>query len=179
MSAAATFLQIAGLVIMGYGVWRTWEDFGPPGRMWDPPLAAIRAGWRRLTARLAGWGRRLLRRPPRKVVLAGAAVGAGSSVTARGRVQYPPVDASDPTAAITTLDVRVRVLVDRLADLQEHVEDEEAALRGAMQELVARLEREVSDLRAQDQRVAIGGIYWETIGLFVAGAGLVLQALAA
>jgi hypothetical protein len=177
MREAAGIVQLVGLMIMAYGVWRTWEDFGPPGHIWGPPLAAIRAALQRLIDRLGGWVRRILRRPARGEAAAGMAEGVGVAVDARARVIHPPVDPSDPRAAIGVLDGRVRQLTQSLADLQERVQDEGTASRAAADELSERLEREVADLRARDQRVAVGGIQWETLGLLVTGAGLVLQTL--
>lgn len=146
--------------------------------MWDRPIAAVRGAWRRLAARVSGWARRLLRRPPPQITGEAIFVQGAGSVRARGRVQYPPVDPSDLPTATAELDRRLREVVDRHADLQERVQDEGEASLKAARELSERLDREVEELRSRDQSVAIGGIYWETLGLLVTGVGLVLQALA-
>jgi hypothetical protein len=99
-----------------------------------------------------------------------------ATVHARGRAGYGPVDQSDLPAAIAELDRRTGELLERIADLRDGAEDNDVAVQDSIRELTAKLELEVVDLRSRDQRVAVGGIYWESVGLLLTGAGLVLQA---
>lgn len=176
MREVAAVLQLVGLFVMGFGVWRTWKDFGPPGPMWGPPLAPVVRAWRRGSAWARERVRRLLRRRPPNIVGSGVWVQGAATVHARGRVGYGPVDQSDLPAAIAELDRRTGELLERIADLRDGAEDNDVAVQDSIRELTAKLELEVADLRSRDQRVAVGGIYWESVGLLLTGAGLVLQA---
>ena len=159
-------LQLVGLLVMGLGVWRTWREFALPGEnLVEPITRAGRAAWTALVQRTEALWRRILRRPRRVEAHAEFA----SAVGMAARLQ-----ASDLTSAVLELERRVGQLVDRLADVDERVQDEREADLVAVAELRERLAGAIADLEARDRRVALGGLRLEMFGLFLTALGLVV-----
>jgi hypothetical protein len=180
LRAVATVLQIVGIVVMAIGVWRTWQEFGPPGAI----RAALGRTWARLVEAARALWRRVRRRRAVTVTGGGGVHVRATAFDARVRIGYPPVDLADLadlaglSAAVSLLSRRVSEIGERLADTQEHAHDEGKAWRKAAADLTEQLEREVQELKVRDQRVALEGILWETAGLFITAIGLVLQFVA-
>jgi hypothetical protein len=170
----ATFLQIVGIVVMAIGVWRTWQEFGPPGAI----RAAIGRTWARLGEAARALWRRVRRRRAVTITGAGAVHVRAAAFDARARIGYPPVDLADLSSAVSLLSRQVSEIGERLGDTQEHAHDEGKAWRKATADLAEQLDREVQELKVRDQTVALEGILWETAGLFITAIGLVLQFVA-
>jgi len=92
----------------------------------------------------------------------------------QARIRYGALDPSDLTSAVLELERRVGQLVDRLADVDERVQDEREADLVAVAELRERLAGAIADLEARDRRVALGGLRLEMFGLFLTALGLVV-----
>jgi hypothetical protein len=176
LDVAGFLFQATGLVLAGVGLRRTWLEFRRlDERFMDPILAVVRAVRQRAAVMRAA-ALRLLGRPSQRVVGTGAAMTAGASFSARGRVNFGKLPADVTTEdALRELDRRTRDIMDRFADLRDQHLDDTDDVRKAIEALGQRLETEVGRLAEQDRRLAVGGIRLAALGLMVAAAGLCLQ----
>jgi hypothetical protein len=166
LQLAGIVLQLIGVAFSVYGFVRTFHEFAPVGEdIWD---------W--LTVPVLAWVTRFLGEHGRHAV-GTATVTGGGSVRARGRMQYPLLDASDLSAAVVELDRRVREQSDRLSDVRDRMADNDETTRAALQAMHGRLDREVAALETRDQRVAVGGIRPALFGLTLTAVGLSLIGL--
>ena len=169
-------IQVVGVGFSVYGFWRTWHEFASPGenlRDWLT-IPMRRASQRLERSRFIAWVHRLLGRPIQHPVGAGVAIGGGGALRARGRMQYPPIDVSDLTAAVAELDRRVREQVDRLSDVRDRMDDADETTAAAFRTISDQLGHEVAALQSRDRRVAIGGIRPAMFGLALTAIGLLL-----
>ena len=167
-------LQVVGVALTGYGSGRTFREFASSEERFWSWLIAPSQTWVGQRARwLSTQVRRLLRRPGRKVALAGVARG-GGKVNARAQIAYGPIDQADLLKAVIELERRIGELVKMLGALQERVEDQSNAARDATVALRTEMETKVAELRASDRRVAIGGLRPLLLGLTLNVVGLLL-----
>jgi hypothetical protein len=169
-------LQIAGVLISAVGFWRTWHEFGPPGQWFfswfvDPVREALRSTVSSVESLL----RRLVRRPKPITGYADVGFRFGIKVGRPTVFVMPGPLSEDVPAAIRELDKRIRDLIEKLAVLDSrHADDfdkrDEAIAKAnrEIDEAVARLER-------RGQRIAIGGLRAQTLGLTLIGFGLMLH----
>lgn len=177
LNVAGTVLQVAGVLMTGYGASKTWHEFAPEGERFLHP---VRARWHRLLDWLQQVGRSFLRRSPRAVVArGGVAIGVGGAFSARGRVQYPALGTDVATGhAIAELDRRTRQLSETIANTADRLDEDLGGVRKDVADLGAGLGSELRRVDEQTRRVAIGGIRLEALGLVLIALGLFCQAIA-
>lgn len=173
LQVAGIVVQIIGALFIAAGSWRTWHEFADEG-FWDWLALALAAKWQKLSDRLRTWGARAFGLRQDKVIGAGSTLSIASASDARARVGYGPLDASDVQTALGELERRTRVQVDQIADLQEREQDDIAAVRSELRAIADQLGVEVQELKARDQRVAVGAIRPTAFGLALTAIGLVL-----
>jgi hypothetical protein len=171
-------LQLAGALIAARGLRQTWREFSLPGEGFlDPVTVPIRARWRRLRAVVKSGLRRLFRRGG-DVVRAEAedAIGFAEALDATVHVDYSPLDTDlEPQDAIGRLDRRTQELNRRLNVAQGEVRD----LRTAHDRLLDQFGVTAAELEHQTRRVAVGGIRWAALGLFLVAIGTALELVGA
>ena len=168
--------QIAGVFISAFGLWSTWHEFGPRGQRFfawfvDPVRDVLRSAASSVELQL----RRLFRRP--KPVTGYAGVGGRFSLTsARPTVFVMPGPLpEDVPAAVGALDRRMRDLIEKLAVLDSRYADELDKRDEAINEIRGEINEAVAQLETRGQRIAIGGLRAQTVGLTLIGFGLVLH----
>lgn len=170
-------LEVVGLAISGVGFWGTWREFAPPN---EPFLRPIVEPTRRLLT--AAWVkaetfmRRLLRRRPRPVVITVGSVQMRASVAGRGtvRINYGALS-NDVQVALAELHRRTQELMDMQSMTGERLAAESEAREKAVTGMRTELERSFSRLEAREQRIAVGGIRLQSLGLLLVAFGLILQ----
>jgi hypothetical protein len=170
-------LEVVGLAITGVGLWGTWREFAPPN---EPFLRPVVEPTRRFltVARVSveTLTRRLLRRPPRPIVIGVGSVQAHASAFGRAsvRIGYGALS-NDVQAALAELHGRTQELMDMLAKTGERLADESEAREKAVTAMREELGRSFSRLEAREQRIAVGGIRLQSLGLLLVAFGLILQ----
>jgi hypothetical protein len=173
--AIGTALQMLGLLVMGYGIWRTCEAFAPPGRgMFDDYADAAQNRAHQLWAATDRTVRRLLRRPQYRTIAVGAFEQVGMTMKARVRIGFGPLDTSHTRTALRELERRIGNVNDRLANLDDRTDDERDADRKALVELTSRVDGAIAQLEAMDQRVALDGLRPQMVGLFLSVLGVAI-----
>lgn len=170
-------LEVCGLAMSGVGLWGTWHEFAPPGERFVGPLVdTTRAALAAVRAKVKTLVRRLLRRPPEPIVVQVGGVGV---LTSTGRVSvrlgYGNLS-DDVAAALAELHRRTQDLMDRHTQVDEKLADEAEARGLAIKEIRAEFASAVGRLEAREQRIAVGGIRLQSVGLLLVALGLVLQA---
>jgi hypothetical protein len=183
LSLAGVVFEIVGLIITGWGAWKTWREFAPreAGGIADPVVLPLRERWLRTRSLAARIVRRLTSRQaaPVHVVVGTAALSLGAAISARGRVQFRILpDDLDIHEALAELDERTRRLMTSLSDVSDRRQDEAEATRGEIRELANRLDAAVGSIDVLTRRVAVGGIRLQFVGLTVVALGLVMQGVA-
>lgn len=173
LTLAGAGIQVLGAVVALAGLVRTHDEFA------DQTLRALvveraQGAWGRARA----FGRRLLRRPPQKVVGAGAAIGGAGSLAARGRIGWAPLPGT-LQKDIAALERRTQQLLDSLANTQERLEDTIADVRAEVRAVKDHLAAADNSLEELARRAAIGGVRLEALGLFLVILGLALQGIGA
>ena len=169
-------LQILGLLVASYGLWRTWQAFAPSGeRLFEPVSRPIRALVRLVTRGRVRLGR-LVGYRPTVTVGAGGAGGSGTAFDANALVNYSPLSPEmDRAEAIRVLDARSRELVNKVSEVDGKVLDETKRAKGQEAVIESRLDAAVDALEGRDARIATEGIRTEALGLFLVGLGQILQ----
>lgn len=173
-------LEGAGLLITFYGLHSRYKAFAPEGR--SELDAAIGAG-RRAVRKLTTWAQprvdRLFRR--RRAVVGYAATGQITmSANVRGRVGFGPLPVlRSNKPALAELDRRTRMLIDRISDTSDKVDDEAARLEKEIAAARAVLQEDVSALGDKVRQLAIGDVGLQYGGLAMIAVGLALQGIGA
>jgi hypothetical protein len=81
----------------------------------------------------------------------------------------------DVSAAVGALDRRMRDLIEKLAVLDSRYADEFDKRDEAIDETRREINEAVAQLETRGQRIAIGGLRAQTLGLTLIGLGLVLH----
>ncbi len=168
--------EIVGLGMSGLGLWRTWRNFAPAGEHFLGPLteptgAALAAA--RLKAET--FLRRILRRPKPGVTHVRSAE-ATISATGRVSIRIGYGNLSDETlVALGELHRRTQQLMDKVTAVDERVADEQRAREQADGAIGLELATSVKRLEQRGQRIAVGGVRTQAIGLVLVALGLVLQ----
>lgn len=169
-------LEAIGLIISALGFWTTWREFEPAGGQFlgwllSPIGRWIAAG----AARGESAIRRLLRRP--KPIAGYARIGGRLNLVggiASVRIGYGDLP-GDQVAALAELHRRTKQLMERLSSVDEQLAKEADDRESAVQALQSDLEARLGRVEDQGQRIAIGGIRAQTLGLTLIALGIVLQ----
>jgi hypothetical protein len=174
LSMTGLLLLFPAAVFQGIALVKIWLAFGHEGETFPRIVRALSNRW---VARLArardGLAARILGR--RKAIVGSGALAIMTGFNARARVQFGALPAGSK-AALVELDRRTKELMSRFSDENERREDEATAIRREIDELRAKIARDVEDLRDRDRRVATHGLAWELGGLACTLLALVFQA---
>jgi len=174
---AGVALQIAGLAISGVGLWRTWREFArTEDRFLGPVIDPVREAFAAFGVMAEAFVRRALRRP--RMIVAEIASAQGlviSSARANVRVGYgsPPNDVPE---ALAELHRRTQELMAMFSKVDERLAKENEDRDGAISAVRSEVDAAVKRLDARGQRIAVGGIRTQGLGVFLVALGLVLQA---
>jgi len=169
-------LQVVGVVVSGLGLWTTWREFAAPdNRFFAPVIDPTREVLGAMKARAGTIVRRIFRRPPKDKVIVLTGVSAVAFVGRLGaRLGYGDLP-NDPQGALAELHRRTQQLMDMLGKDSERFDkeatDREADVHAMRSELAAALRR----FEERSQRIAVGGLRPQFVGLFLVVIGLVMQ----
>jgi hypothetical protein len=169
-------LQIAGVIISSWGFWTTWREFAPPGGrflgwLMHPVRDAVGAAARKVEFAL----RRLFRRP--RPITGYASVGGRLNLSGglgRVRIGYGDLP-SDSAAALAELHRRTKQLMEKVSAVDERLAQETGERESGVKALQTDVDARFGRVEAMGQRIAIGGIRAQTLGLTLIGLGLILQ----
>jgi hypothetical protein len=171
-----------GLLVAVYGLRERRREFAPPGRgAFDPAIVSARRRTSHLVTAVGERVRRILRRPQRIVVgTATLHLGSPGSVKLRGRAGFGPLPTGRSNKpALAELDRRTRVLLDRISDAQEAIQDQAEKADGDLGALRTEILDKAERIEARVQRLATGDVALQYTGMAMIGIGLVLQAIGA
>lgn len=168
-------LQIAGVMISSWGFWTTWREFAPPGGrflgwLMHPVRDAVVAAARSVEFGL----RRLFRRP--RPITGTASLGGRMILSGRGTVRIGYGDLPDASAAaLAELHRRTKQLMEKVSAVDERLATETEERLSGLSSLQNDVDTRFGRVEAMGQRIAIGGIRAQTLGLTLIGLGLMLQ----
>ena len=177
LNMAGIALQVGGVLVAGVGVWRTWREFGA-GESFFEPITSL-AYW--MVARSRSLARRIATRLGRKPAPQTISIQGIGSAEAFGsatlRVGWPPLP-TDGELALAELHRRTKLISEGLANAEERLGQAVQVNRDEVAALRRRISEVADQLGHQSRRVAIGGLRYQALGLFLVSAGLALQGIA-
>ena len=168
-------LQIAGVIISSWGFWTTWREFSPSagrflGWLMHPVLDAVAAAARNVEFAL----RRVFRRP--RPITGTARLGGRVILSGRGTVRIGYGDLpNDSAGALAELHRRTKQLMEKVTAVDERLATETEERQSSSKALQTAVDARFGRVEAMGQRIAIGGIRAQTLGLTLIGLGLILQ----
>jgi hypothetical protein len=171
-------LEAAGLGLAFYGLHRTFRQYAPGQREFDPIMKWLVRRRRAVHSQLRNAWHRLRRRPSSVEAHAGFVQATATlGATVRGRKGYGHPTDRTVKAVAATFHARTQELLTRTYDVSDRIEDEAATRSEADEELAAKINLAGRRLDEMTRDLAIGGLRVQLVGLSLISFGLVFQGI--